>query len=86
MKLALSFLSEYVKLPTELSAQEYCDRMTITGSKVEGYEIAGENVDGVVIGKITEISRHPDADRLQVCRVDVAGERILQVVTAATNV
>lgn len=86
MKLALSFLSEYVKLPTELSAQEYCDRMTITGSKVEGYEIAGENVDGVVIGKITEISRHPDADRLQICRVDVAGERILQVVTAATNV
>ncbi len=86
MKLALSFLSDYVKSDIFENPQAYCDRMTATGSKVEGYEIAGENVTNVVIGKITEISRHPDADRLQVCKVDVAGERILQVVTAAQNV
>ncbi len=86
MKLALSFLSEYVKHDFSADPQAYCDRMTATGSKVEGYEIAGENVQGVVIGKITEIARHPDADRLQICQVDVAGERLLQVVTAATNV
>ncbi|MBR6529841.1 MAG: phenylalanine--tRNA ligase subunit beta [Clostridia bacterium] len=86
MKLALSFLSDYVKSEFYKTPQAYCDRMTATGSKVEGYEFAGANVDGVVIGKIVEISRHPDADRLQVCKVDVAGEKLLQVVTAATNV
>ena len=70
MKLSLRFLSDYVKSEFYREPKSYCDRMTATGSKVEGYELAGEDVLNVVIAKITEVKPHPDADRLQICAVD----------------
>ena len=83
MKLPLKWLKDY----TDISAgpKEYADAMTMSGSKVEGIEILGEEIEKVVVGRITAIEKHPDADRLQVTMVDVGTESI-QIVTGATNI
>ncbi len=83
MILSLEWLSEFVDI--DANAKEYCDRMTDTGSKVEGYENLFENVVNVQVGKVLSLSKHPDADRLTVCSVDVGESEPIQIVTAATN-
>ena len=83
MKLPLSWLNDYTKVG--VTPKEYCDAMTLSGSKVDGYEMVGEGIDKVVVGKIEKIERHPDADKLVICRVNV-GHQSLQIVTGAKNV
>ncbi len=83
MKLPLSWLSDYLTI--DVSAKEYSDRMTMSGSKVEGFEEIGNDYTNVVSGKITEIKKHENADSLCICQVDI-GEKTIQVVTAAKNV
>ena len=83
MKLPISWLKDYTNV--NVSPKEYCDKMTMSGSKVEGYEQKGENIDKVVVGKILEIDKHPDADKLKICKIDV-GSEVLQIVTGAPNV
>ena len=85
MKLSMNWLRDYVDVGA-ITAKEYCDRMTDTGSKVEGYEILGEDVSGVVVGRVLSVSPHPDADRLVVCSIDVGASAPLQIVTGARNV
>lgn len=84
MNTALSWIKAYVP---ELSCtdQEYCDAMTLTGTKVEGFERADKNLDKIVIGQIMKIEKHPDADKLIVCQVNIGSETI-QIVTGAPNV
>ena len=85
MKLSMKWLADY----TDVSAypvKEYCDRMTETGSKVEGYEEIGSDITGVVVGRVLEVAPHPDADRLVVCKIDVGADAPLRIVTGATNV
>lgn len=84
MNTALSWIKAYVP---ELSCtdQEYCDAMTLTGTKVEGFERADKNLDKIVIGQIMKIKKHPDADKLIVCQVNIGSETI-QIVTGAPNV
>lgn len=84
MNTALSWIKAYVP---ELSCtdQEYCDAMTLTGTKVEGFERADKNLDKIVIGQIMKIEKHPDADKLIVCQVNIGSETI-QIVTGASNV
>lgn len=84
MNTALSWIKAYVP---ELSCtdQEYCDAMTLTGTKVEGFERADKNLDKIVIGQIMKIEKHPDADKLIVCQVNIGNETI-QIVTGAPNV
>lgn len=84
MNTALSWIKAYVP---ELSCtdQEYCDAMTLTGTKVEGYERLDKNLAKIVIGQIKKIEKHPDADKLIVCQVDV-GNEVTQIVTGAPNV
>ena len=65
--------------------QEYMDAMTLSGSKVEGYENMDENLDKIVIGQVKSIEKHPDADKLVICQVDIGTETI-QIVTGAPNV
>ncbi len=65
--------------------QEYCDAMTMSGTKVESYERLDKNLEKIVIGQIKSIEKHPDADKLIVCQVDVGSETI-QIVTGANNV
>ncbi len=83
MNLSLKWLSEYVDI--DVTAKEYCDRMTDTGSKVEGFEMLSENIENVMVGKVLSLEKHPDADRLTVCKVDVGEAEPIQIVTAATN-
>ena len=84
MNLSLNWLSEFVDI--DVDAKAYCDRMTDTGSKVEGYEKLSENVVNVQVGKVLSVEKHPDADRLTICKVDVGDSEPIQIVTAATNV
>ena len=82
MDLSMKWLRDYVKVDEPI--KKFCYDMTMTGSKVEGYEIEAECVTNCVVGKILKIEKHPDADKLVVCQVNV-GDRDIQIVTAATN-
>ncbi len=84
MNTALSWIKAYVP-ELECTDQEYRDAMTLTGTKVENYTRLDKNLDKIVVGCIREIERHPDADKLVVCQVDVGTETI-QIVTGAPNV
>ncbi len=83
MKLPLKWLKDYTNI--EVSHKEYADALTMSGSKVEGFEQLGEEIDKVVVGRILSVEKHPDADRLLVSQVDV-GDGTVQIVTGATNV
>ena len=83
MKVSREWLEEYVDI--DVSTKELADILTMTGSKVEGVEYKGQNIKNVVIGKILEIEKHPDADKLVVTKVDL-GKEIVPIVTGATNV
>lgn len=77
------WLKEYVDI--HLSTNEFGERMTMSGTKVERIENIGEEIQKVVVGKILEINTHPNADKLVITKVDV-GEEVLQIVTGATNI
>ncbi len=84
MNTSLSWIKAYVP---ELSCtdQEYADAMTLTGTKVETYARRDKNLEKIVIGQIQKIEKHPDADKLIVCQVDI-GNEVIQIVTGAPNV
>jgi phenylalanyl-tRNA synthetase beta chain len=71
----------------DVTAQEYTDAMTLSGSKVEGFEKLDADLEKIVVGKILKIEKHPDADKLIVCQVQITedGETV-QIVTGAPNV
>ena len=83
MKVGVEWLKDYSDIDVDI--KELSEIFTMTGSKVEGYEIKGDNIKNVVVGKILEIEKHPDADKLVVTKVDVKNE-ILQIVTGAKNI
>ncbi len=83
MNVSMKWLKDYVDIDCDV--KEFCDAMTMSGSKVEMYKILGEEISKVVVGKILELSKHPDADKLQVCKIDV-GSDIIQIVTGANNI
>ena len=85
MNLSMKWLADYTDV-SDITIKEYCDRMTMSGSKVEGYEELGSDISGVVCGRILKIDRHPNAERLVICKVDVGAAEPLQIITAATNV
>ena len=87
MNLSRNWLSDFVDV-SEIGNKEYADRLTITGSKVEGFEVLGENIENVVVARVTAMEKHPDSDHLWVCRLD-AGDvhgHDIQIVTGAQNV
>ena len=84
MNTALSWIKAYVP-ELECTDQEYCDAMTLSGTKVEGFERLDKNLDKIYVGEILSIERHPDADKLIICQVDLGFEK-LQIVTGAPNV
>lgn len=84
MNTALSWVKAYVP-ELECTEQEYCDKMTLTGTKVEGYKRLDKNLEKIVVGQIESIERHPDADKLIVCQVNI-GKEVIQIVTGAPNV
>ncbi len=84
MNTALSWIKAYVP-DLDVTPQEYTDAMTLSGTKVEGYECLDKNLEKIVTGQIKKIERHPDADKLIICQVDIGTETI-QIVTGAPNV
>lgn len=91
MKVSLKWLSEYVEIPADLKA--FCDRLDLTGTGVEGVEVAGQTFDKVVVGQIVEKKAHPDSDHMWVCQVSVGENNLgqdgkpepLQIVCGAQN-
>ncbi|MCR4432057.1 MAG: phenylalanine--tRNA ligase subunit beta [Tepidanaerobacteraceae bacterium] len=83
MLVSLKWLKDYVNIDDEISS--FTERMTMSGSNVEGIERLGKDIDKIVIGRIEKIERHPDADKLLIVQVDI-GDRLIQVVTAAANI
>ena len=86
MILYLSWLSVFVDLDPKMPIREFAEAMTMTGSKVEGFEIEGSEIKNVVVGKVTAMERHPDSDHMFICMVDVGEAEPLQIVTGAQNV
>ena len=84
MNTSLSWIKKYVP-ELDVTAQEYTDAMTLSGTKVEGYVQLDEDLEKIVIGQIEKIERHPDADKLIICQVNVGNETV-QIVTGAPNV
>ena len=74
MDTALSWIKDYVP-DLEAGPQEYTDAMTLTGTKVESFRALDKNLEKIVAGKILSTEKHPDADKLLVCQVDVAVDR-----------
>ena len=85
MKSSLSWIKQYVP-DLDVTAQEYADAMTLSGTKVEEYQDLADGLDKIVIGRILTVEKHPDADKLVVCQVDVGDETAIQIVTGAPNV
>ncbi|HKM21015.1 MAG TPA: phenylalanine--tRNA ligase subunit beta [Lachnospiraceae bacterium] len=92
MNTSLSWIKAYVP-DLDCTPQEYLDAMTLSGTKVETFERMDKNLEKIYIGQIKSIEKHPDADKLIVCQVDMGnavtnedGSHILQIVTGANNV
>ena len=84
MNTSLSWIKTYVP-DLDVTAQEYTDAMTLTGTKVEGFTELDADLDKIVIGQIDKIEKHPDADKLIICQVNIGTESV-QIVTGAPNV
>ena len=85
MRTSLEWIKDQWCRNLSCTAQEYMDAMTLSGSKVEGYEKLDADLEKIVVGQIEKIEKHPDADKLVVCQVNVGQENNIQIVTGATK-
>ena len=86
MDTSLSWIKAYVP-DLDCTAQEYTDAMTLSGTKVEGFKEFDKNLEKIIVGKINKIEKHPDADKLVVCQVQIDEDgNEVQIVTGASNV
>ena len=84
MILSRKWLKDYVNLD-DISDKEFCDEMTLSGSKVEEFKVEGAEIENVVVGKVESLTQHPDSDHLWICSINVGGEAPEQIVTGAQN-
>ena len=84
MKLPLSWLKEYVEW--NVTPEEFVERMMWRGFETAGILEEMPGISGVVVGRIDALAKHPNADKLQICTIDVGGEAPLCIITGATNV
>lgn len=84
MILSRKWLEDYVNTK-DISNKEFCDAMTLSGSKVEEYNVEGSELENIVVGRINTLERHPDSDHLWICSVDVGKDEDYQIVTGAQN-
>ena len=85
MNTPISWIKAYVP-DLDVPVQEFVDKITLSGSHVENYKEYDKNLEKIVVGKVLSVERHPDADKLVVCKVDVGEEEPIQIVTGAPNV
>jgi phenylalanyl-tRNA synthetase beta chain len=83
MKVPVKWLKDYVDI--DISVEELGDRLTMSGSMAEEIITTGDEIQNVVTGKIVKLERHPDAEKLFVCQVDIASGEPIQIITAAIN-
>ena len=79
----MNWLADFVSVK-DIAIRDFCERMTYTGSKVEGYEVLGDDIQHVVVARVVKMERHPDSDHLFICQVDT-GAGVTQIVTGAQN-
>lgn len=84
MNISLSWLKRYVDI--DVPVQELCDKMVMSGFEVESIEDLSATMDRVVVGRIAKLEKHPDADKLQICQIDIGQDEPVQIVTGADNV
>ena len=84
MLVPMEWLKDYIDL--DIDTEEFCDRMIMSGSNLETCTHFCEEMENVVVGRIEKIERHPNADKLVVCQMDVGGQESVQIVTGAPNV
>lgn len=86
MKISFQWLNQYIELNDYKSKlDELSDLLTKAGLEVEDMENPAQNWGNIVVGKLLEVGRHPDADKLTLCKVDVGGKEPLQIVCGAKN-
>ncbi len=84
MLVPIKWLKEYIDLDVDIKT--FCEKMIMSGSNIETTETLMKGIEGVYVGKIINIENHPDADKLKICKVDIAKENPITIVTGATNV
>jgi len=84
MKVSLGWLKKYVDI--NVSTQELCDKMVMSGFEIDGMEDLSDTMKNVVAAKIVKLEKHPDADKLQICTMNIGQAENLQIVTGAQNV
>lgn len=84
MILSRKWLEDYVDTK-DISNKEFCDTMTLSGSKVEEYKTEGSELENIVVGRIDSLERHPDSDHLWICNVNIGKGEDVQIVTGAQN-
>lgn len=85
MNTSLNWIKAMVPGLDDVTDQQFRDAMTLSGTKVEGFEQYDKNLDKIVVGQIVSVEKHPDADKLVVCQVNV-GNEVVQIVTGAPNI
>lgn len=85
MLVSIDWIKDYVKLDKWPKDKEFCDRMIMSGSNIETISYLGEGIENVKIAKVLSIDKHPDADKLVVCQMDLGKLGKLQIVTGASN-
>ncbi|MCI6771379.1 MAG: phenylalanine--tRNA ligase subunit beta [Oscillospiraceae bacterium] len=83
MNLSKKWLLDFVDLA--VSDKEFADEMTLSGSKVESFEVEGSELDNIITGRIESLERHPDSDHMWICMVNVGKDETIQIVTGAQN-
>ena len=84
MNISLNWLKHYVDIP--VSVEELCDKMVLSGFEVEGIQDLSATMSNVVAARIVKLEKHPDADKLQICQMDVGAAEPIQIITGAQNV
>lgn len=84
MLVPIEWLKDYTDI--DVDTKEFCDRMIMSGSNLETCEFFCEEMENVVVGRIEKIEKHPDADKLVVCMINVGKDEPVQIVTGAPNV
>ena len=80
----MNWLKDFVDT-TGIDTKTFSDEMTMSGSKVEGFEKLGEDIENVVLGKVVSLEKHPDSDHLWICQIEDGEETLRQIVTGAQN-
>ena len=84
MLLSRKWLNEFVQV--DANDHDFCEAMTLSGSKVETTEVLNDSLKNVVAGRIISMEKHPDSDHMWICQLDIGEAEPTQIVTGAWNI